>query len=224
MAVRQLEAGRAEVENQYARTVARDGNRAARELDRRGLRGRRPQVARRRRRSRSRAIALRDEYRDHDAERHLRGRATSTTREPALCISGQVLRGIKKPSRLPGVRQGRARRTRRSARPWSPAEGACAAYFQYGRRRRMSEVDPRKSARERGHAARTSSRQTRRASTPAPRRWPTRFREGGRLFTHGQRRLRAATRSIVAVEFQHPIIEKRRALPAICLTSDAGAA
>ena len=28
MAVRQLEAGRAEVENQYARAVARDGNRA----------------------------------------------------------------------------------------------------------------------------------------------------------------------------------------------------
>ena len=48
MAVRQLEAGRAEVENQYARAVSHDGNRAARDAHLRGLRGRRPQVARRR--------------------------------------------------------------------------------------------------------------------------------------------------------------------------------
>ena len=40
LAVRQLEAGRAEVENQYARAVARDGNHVARDLICRGVRGR----------------------------------------------------------------------------------------------------------------------------------------------------------------------------------------
>src|SRR6185295_18331026 len=67
MAVRQLEAGRAEVENQYARAVARDGNQAARDVvtqvfevgDRkwRGV-GSIPRSGYR----------LRDEYRMHDAE------------------------------------------------------------------------------------------------------------------------------------------------------------
>ena len=83
MAVRQLEAGRAEVENQYARTVARDGNRAARD-------------ARSSRCSRScdrkwRGVGaipksgyqLRDEYRAHDAERLFEVGAIDTARAGA---------------------------------------------------------------------------------------------------------------------------------------------
>lgn len=46
-----------------------------------------------------------------------------------------------------------------------------------------------------------------------------RFKEGGRLFTLGNGGS-ACDAQHVAVEFLHPIIEKRRALPALALTSD----
>jgi hydrogenase expression/formation protein HypD len=130
MAVRQLEAGRAELENQYVRTVARDGNRPARELvydvfevcDRkwRGV-GAIPKSG----------YKLRYEYRDHDAEKLFEVGAIDTA-EPARCISGQILRGLKKPCDCAAFGN--------SCTPQSPlgatmvsAEGACAAYYQYGR-------------------------------------------------------------------------------------------
>jgi D-sedoheptulose 7-phosphate isomerase len=47
-----------------------------------------------------------------------------------------------------------------------------------------------------------------------------RFTRGGRLFVMGNGGS-ACDAQHVAVEFQHPIIEKRRALPAIALTGDA---
>jgi hydrogenase expression/formation protein HypD len=128
--VRQLEEGRAEVENQYARSVGADGNRAARELvyevfdvvDRkwRGV-GSIPKSGYR----------LRAEYRAHDAEQLFEVGHIATC-ESSACISGQVLRGLKKPSDCPAF--GKA------CTPLSPlgatmvsAEGACAAYYQYGR-------------------------------------------------------------------------------------------
>ena len=46
-----------------------------------------------------------------------------------------------------------------------------------------------------------------------------RFREGGRLFAMGNGGS-ACDAQHVAVEFQHPIVEKRRALPALALTAD----
>ena len=46
-----------------------------------------------------------------------------------------------------------------------------------------------------------------------------RVREGGRVFTMGNGGS-ACDAQHLAVEFQHPIIEKRRALPAQCLSSD----
>ena len=47
-----------------------------------------------------------------------------------------------------------------------------------------------------------------------------RFRAGGRLFAFGNGGS-ACDAQHVAVEFLHPIIEKRRALPAVALTTDA---
>ena len=47
----------------------------------------------------------------------------------------------------------------------------------------------------------------------------TAFRQGGRLFVMGNGGS-ACDAQHVAVEFSHPIIEKRRALPAIALTTD----
>jgi hydrogenase expression/formation protein HypD len=128
--VQQLEAGRAEVENQYARTVAEEGNTAARALvaevfrvnDRkwRGI-GMIPNSGYR----------LADEYADFDAERRFEVGAIKTC-ESAACISGRILRGLNKPADCPAF--GKA------CTPQSPlgatmvsAEGACAAYYQYGR-------------------------------------------------------------------------------------------
>ena len=130
MTVRQLEEGRAEVENQYVRTVARDGNRAARDLifeifevgDRkwRGV-GSIPKSG----------YKLRYEYREHDAEK-LYEVDTITTEESSACISGLVLRGLKKPGDCPAFGKECTPQTPLGATMVS-AEGACAAYYQYGR-------------------------------------------------------------------------------------------
>jgi hydrogenase expression/formation protein HypD len=131
MAVRQLEQGIATVENQYARTVAREGNAAARALidevftvtDRkwRGI-GAIPRSGYR----------ISDGYRAHDAER-LFGVGAIKTEESTACISGLVLRGLKKPSQCPEFGTTCTPRNPLGATMVS-SEGACAAYFQYGRR------------------------------------------------------------------------------------------
>lgn len=129
-AVRQLEAGRAEVENQYARTVTRDGNRAAKriidevfEVVDRGWRGvgTIPKSGYR--------IAY--EHRAFDAARIFEVEAIET-REPDECISGLVLRGVKKPCDCPAFGTTCTPRTPLGATMVS-SEGACAAYYQYGR-------------------------------------------------------------------------------------------
>jgi hydrogenase expression/formation protein HypD len=137
LTVRQLEAGRADVENQYARAVLREGNRAARalvfdvfEVCDRKWRGVGPIPGS--------GYRLRAAYAAHDAER-LFDVAAIDTAEPAECISGLVLRGLRKPSDCPafGVR----------CTPHTPlgatmvsAEGSCAAYYQYGRATRSADV------------------------------------------------------------------------------------
>jgi hydrogenase expression/formation protein HypD len=130
MTVRQLEHGRVEVENQYARAVAREGNRQAREMiarvfdvcDRswRGV-GIIPKSG----------YKLNYEFRDHDAERIFEV-ADIRTREPEICISGQVLKGIKKPHDCPAFGTQCTPQTPLGATMVS-AEGACAAYYNYGR-------------------------------------------------------------------------------------------
>jgi hydrogenase expression/formation protein HypD len=130
MALRQLESGRAQVENQYVRAVRREGNRVAQQLlfevfeicDRkwRGV-GTVPKSGYR----------LRYEFRDYDAERLFEVDEIETN-EPSACISGQILKGIKKPHDCPAFGA--------SCTPQHPlgatmvsAEGACAAYYLYGR-------------------------------------------------------------------------------------------
>ena len=130
MAVRQLEAGRAVVENQYVRTVTREGNRAAKALlaevfeviDRkwRGV-GSIPKSGYR----------IRWEYRAHDAER-IYAVDDVVVNESSLCMSGLVLRGLKKPSECPAFGRECTPRTPLGATMVS-GEGACAAYFHYGR-------------------------------------------------------------------------------------------
>ncbi len=141
MAVRQLEQGRAEVENQYARVLSRDGNSAARSTVRqvfevtdrawRGV-GVIPQSGYR----------LRDEFRDFDAERIFEvGRIAA--REPEVCISGQILRGLKKPHQCPAFAAQCTPQTPLGATMVS-AEGACAAYYSYGRH--LVSLEPQRAA------------------------------------------------------------------------------
>jgi hydrogenase expression/formation protein HypD len=130
MLVAQLEQGRAEVENQYVRSVACEGNRPAQELmdkvfevcDRkwRGI-GLIPQSG----------LRLRAEFAAHDAERVFDVAAT-TTEEPAECISALVLQGLKKPVDCPAFAVRCAPETPLGA-PMVSGEGACAAYYQYRR-------------------------------------------------------------------------------------------
>jgi hydrogenase expression/formation protein HypD len=143
MAVRQLETGHAEVENQYTRMVNRDGNGVARHLldevfevcDRkwRGI-GVIPKSGYR----------IRHEYRDHDAERLFEVADIDTAESPA-CISGLVLRGLKKPSDCAAFGTTCTPRTPLGATMVS-GEGACAAYFHY-RRQAVPEQGPRATAR-----------------------------------------------------------------------------
>ncbi len=133
MAVLQLESGRAEVENQYSRAVQREGNRPAQqrvhevfEVGPRAWRGI-GEIP-------SSGLALREPYRRYDALARFPASQTHAE-EPAECMAGLVLQGIKKPHECPafGVR----------CTPESPlgapmvsSEGACAAYYLYGRHRR----------------------------------------------------------------------------------------
>ena len=130
LTVRQLEQGRFDVENQYARAVSIDGNVAARKLiaqvfdiaDRswRGI-GIIPKSG----------YKLSYPFRDFDADR-LFEVENIRTREPEICISGQVLKGLKKPVDCPAFGTECTPQTPLGATMVS-AEGACAAYYNYGR-------------------------------------------------------------------------------------------
>ncbi len=130
LTVRQLEAGTNNVENQYPRVVKRAGNRVAQDLvnkvfevcDRkwRGV-GSIPKSG----------YKLRYDFRDQDAERIFEVKEIDT-KEPSVCISGLVLKGVKKPHDCPAFGK--------QCTPEHPlgatmvsAEGACAAYYAYGR-------------------------------------------------------------------------------------------
>ena len=130
LTVRQLEARRAVVENQYGRAVRREGNPASKQLinevfevcDRkwRGV-GTIPKSG----------FKLRYEYRVHDAERLFEVDDMETQESP-VCISGQVLKGLKKPHDCPAFAKECTPQTPLGATMVS-AEGACAAYYAYGR-------------------------------------------------------------------------------------------
>jgi hydrogenase expression/formation protein HypD len=127
-AVRQLESGRAEVENAYARLVTEAGNRAAQdaiarafaECDRawRGI-GVIPHSG----------WKLRDELVGFDAEKRFNVGGL-TPKESPLCIAGEVLQGMKKPVQCPAFAKQCTPQTPLGA-PMVSAEGACAAYFRY---------------------------------------------------------------------------------------------
>ncbi|MCK4772188.1 MAG: hydrogenase formation protein HypD [Candidatus Latescibacteria bacterium] len=129
-AVRQLEEGRTQAENAYPRAVTFEGNRPAQALisqvfetcDRkwRGI-GEIPESG----------LRLREEYADFDAEKKF-DVGSLTTEESSVCIAGEILQGRKKPADCPVFGE--------TCTPEHPlgatmvsSEGACAAYYRYGR-------------------------------------------------------------------------------------------
>ena len=131
MCVRQLERGRFEVENQYTRSVKRQGNSPARNIIRdvfrvvprkwRGI-GEIPQSGH----------ALREEFSEYDAELRFDVQGISAA-EPPECISGLVLRGEKKPAECAAFGKICTPEHPLGA-PMVSSEGACAAYYSYRRR------------------------------------------------------------------------------------------
>jgi len=131
MLIRQVNEGRAEVENEYTRVVTREGNRKAQALtgevlelresfEWRGL-GSVPYSA----------LRIRDAYASFDAEKRFTV-SEKQSRETKSCECPAILRGVKKPTdcKLFGT----------VCTPENPmgscmvsSEGACAAYWTYGR-------------------------------------------------------------------------------------------
>jgi hydrogenase expression/formation protein HypD len=137
LCVKQLEEGRAEVENQYTRTVRRDGNQPAQELIRRVFRV----VARKWRgigEIGASGLALQPGYAGFDAETRF-GIAGRTVEEPPDCISGLVLQGVKKPHECPAF-GGTCTPEHPLGATMVSSEGACAAYYRY-RRIRFETAD-----------------------------------------------------------------------------------
>jgi len=130
MCVKQLEEGRAEVENQYSRAVKRDGNLPARQLVREVF-----EVVPRKWRGvgeiPASGLGLREHYRRFDAELRF-GVADQRTEEPTECMSGLIMQGRLKPHECPAFGT--------ICTPEHPLgatmvsnEGACAAYYRYRR-------------------------------------------------------------------------------------------
>jgi hydrogenase expression/formation protein HypD len=130
MLVAQLEEGRAEVENQYSRSVNYDGNLPAQKIlsevfevsDRkwRGI----GNIA-------ESGYKLREAYAAFDAERVF-GLEDLHAEEPKECISALVLQGLKKPVDCPAFGK-RCTPLNPLGAPMVSTEGACAAYYHYRR-------------------------------------------------------------------------------------------
>ena len=139
MTVSQLEEGRHEVENQYARATRREGNRPAQEriievfevVNRqwRGL-GEIP----------ASGFQLRGRFQKYDANRRFPFTGTPAQESPE-CISGLILQGLKKPHECPAFAVKCTPENPLGA-PMVSSEGACAAYYHYGRRQSHDRIQP----------------------------------------------------------------------------------
>lgn len=138
MTVQQLEKQQCEVQNGYLRAVTYAGNRAAQAIiqqvfetvDRnwRGI-GLIPQSG----------WGLRSEFADFDAERRFQVSHIQTSESP-LCIAGQILQGLKRPAECPAFGLQCSPQKPLGA-PMVSSEGACSAYFRYGRELTLSDLN-----------------------------------------------------------------------------------
>lgn len=131
MCLRQLEEGRAEVENQYARSVRPDGNPAARELITEVFqvvtgpwRGIGPIAESR--------LGLREEYKSFDALVRFGVEPQPAAEESSVCMAGKILRGIARPQECPAFGR-QCTPDHPLGAPMVSSEGACHAYYLYAR-------------------------------------------------------------------------------------------
>jgi hydrogenase expression/formation protein HypD len=137
MCLRQLEEGRAVVENQYSRYVRREGNAPAQQVIRevfcvisrkwRGV-GEIPLSG----------LGLQERYAEFDAEKRF-GLADTSVEESPECQAGLVLQGVIKPHECPafGVR---CTPDHPLGAPMVSSEGACSAYYRYRRAKEPEKV------------------------------------------------------------------------------------
>jgi hydrogenase expression/formation protein HypD len=131
LCVKQLEDGRAEVENAYSRAVKSEGNQHARRIvgqvfqitdrDWRGI----GVIA-------DSGLSVRPGYSDFDANLRF-SLKPAAIHGASECISGEIMRGVRKPHDCPafGVR---CQPEHPLGAPMVSSEGACAAYFRYRNR------------------------------------------------------------------------------------------
>lgn len=130
MCIRQLEDGRTEVENAYRRVVQRDGNRAAQDALARVFTVQ-PQRWRGIGEIPASGLGLAPAYARFDALRRFPDVDVPAERS-GECISGEILRGVKKPFDCPAFGS-RCTPERPLGATMVSSEGACAAYYRYRR-------------------------------------------------------------------------------------------
>ncbi|MDD3582371.1 MAG: hydrogenase formation protein HypD [Desulfobacca sp.] len=130
LCLQQMEKGQAQVENQYVRAVQRQGNPTAQrliwqvfELEARQWRGLGEIPAS--------GLRLKDQYRRFEAQQRF-GPVQTSPEPPTVCISGQILQGLKKPWQCPAFGGG-CTPSHPLGAPMVSSEGACAAYYHYRR-------------------------------------------------------------------------------------------
>lgn len=131
LCITQLESGRHEVINQYKRVVESRGNVAAQKLleevfevcDRewRGLGW-----------IKNSGLSLGKNYKDFDADSHFESTKVVETSESAECISGQILRGTRKPTDCPAFGT-RCTPEKPMGATMVSTEGTCANYYKFKR-------------------------------------------------------------------------------------------
>ena len=126
--IRQLEAGKCEVENAYARAVRAEGNTPAQAIVRevfevvdRNWRGLGPIPGS--------GWGLRADLASYDAPRKF-GPKPAEMGPAGECISGEIMRGVKKPHHCPAFGT-RCTPEHPIGAPMVSSEGACAAYYRY---------------------------------------------------------------------------------------------
>jgi len=128
MCVKQLEEGRAEVENQYSRVVSKEGNKFAQEIIKKVF-----TLSDRKWRGigeiNQSGLTLSEEYKEYNAEVKFNLDDIKVD-EPKECVSGKILQGLIKPNQCEAFGT--------LCTPEHPlgatmvsSEGACAAYYRY---------------------------------------------------------------------------------------------
>lgn len=130
LCIQQLEKGEYKLENQYNRSVRREGNETAKTIIKevfeivprewRGL-GEIPQSG----------LGIKQKYINYDAQKRFNSQQLIPVSSPCQdCISGEILQGIKKPQECP-VFGTRCTPEHPLGAPMVSSEGACAAYYRY---------------------------------------------------------------------------------------------